>query len=134
RLMALAEEVGDLQRGLKESEQIVARLENAMQSSGRVGIYSDLRAARLSSTEILNQTLDLRRRFQTDARNLASGYLAPQDRAALEQIAGERGILDVELKNLPLTAEGLKDQAFAVRAQFTALDGRASEINVIIQD
>jgi hypothetical protein len=134
RLKALAEEVGDLQRGIRESEQIVVRLENAMQSGSRVGIFPDLASARTRSTEIVNQTIDIRRRFQTDARNLASGYLSPQDREALDQIAGERGVLDVELKNLPLTIEALKDQAFSVRGQFTALDGRASELNVLIQD
>ena len=134
RLVALADEVGDLQRGIKESEQIVVRLENAMQSGSRVGIFPDLAASRTRSTEIVNQTLDIRRHFQNDARALASGYLSPQDRESLDHIAGERGVLDVELKNLPLTIEALKDQAFSVRAQFTALDGRASEINVIIQD
>jgi tetratricopeptide (TPR) repeat protein/bacterioferritin (cytochrome b1) len=133
RLMALVEEVSELQRGIRESEQIVERLERAMTSGIKVGIFPDLAASRTRSTEILNQTVDLRRRFQADARNLAQSYLSPEDKAALDQIGAERKVLDDELKDLPLTQDALKDRAFAVSGKFTDLDKTASELNVHIQ-
>jgi tetratricopeptide (TPR) repeat protein len=132
KLLALAEEVGTLQRGLKESADLVERLDRAVVSGGRLGIFNDVALAHTSSTAIMNQTIDLRRRFQADARGLATGYLAPADRAALDGIAGERGLLDQELKTLPTTREQIRKSAAATRSAFENLDARASEINVVI--
>jgi tetratricopeptide (TPR) repeat protein len=132
KLLALAEEVGTLQRGLKESADLVERLDRAVQSSGRLGIFSDIAHAHSASTAIMNQTIDLRRRFQADARGLATGYLQPADRAALDAIAGERGLLDQELKILPTTREQIRKSAETTRNAFEGLDARASEINVVL--
>lgn len=133
KLVFLAEELGALQRGIKESEELVDRLNRAIASGGRIGIFGDLSSAHINSTSILNQTIDIRRRFQADARTLAMTFLSGSDRAALDQISGERGILDQELKVLPSTREAIRARAEAVRGEFQALDSRASEVNVIIQ-
>jgi hypothetical protein len=81
----------------------------------------------------MNQSIDVRRRFQADARAMAARYLSPEDRAALDGIAGERAVLEQELRNLPLTQENMKSRASAVREQLSAVDARASEVNVLIQ-
>jgi TolA-binding protein len=132
KLLALSEEVGTLQRGLKESADLVERLDRAVQSAGRLGIFTDIATAHTTSTAIMNQTIDLRRRFQADARGLATSYLQPADRAALDTIAGERGLLDQELKTLPTTRDQIRKSAENTRNAFEALDARASEINVVI--
>jgi tetratricopeptide (TPR) repeat protein len=133
RMLTLADELGALQKGIKDSEDLVARLERAVSGSNKVSIYPDLSSARTRSTEILNQTIDVRRRFQADARALAANFLSAQDRAALEQIAGERGLLDQELKNLPMTQEAMRARAEDVKRQFEALDAQASQVNVLVQ-
>jgi TolA-binding protein len=133
KLVFLADELGTLQRGIKESEELINRLDRAVSSGGRIGIFHDLAVAHTSSTTILNQTIDIRRRFQADARALAVSFLTPADRAALDQISGERGMLDQELKVLPTTREALRARADAVRGGFEALDGQASEVNVLLQ-
>ena len=133
KLVFLADELGGLQRGIKESEELIDRLDRAVTSGGRIGIFHDLAVAHTTSTSILNQTIDIRRRFQADARGLAIGYLSPADRAALDQISGERGMLDQELKVLPTTREAMRTRAEAVRGSFEALDGQASEVNVVLQ-
>jgi tetratricopeptide (TPR) repeat protein len=133
RLLALADEVGELTRGIRESEQLLGRLERAVHGGARAGVFPDLASARARSTEVLNQTVVIRRRFGNEARNLANQYLSPQDKAALDQIAAERQGLDEHIQNLPTSTDQLKDRALAVRGQFSDLDGRASEINVLIQ-
>ncbi len=133
KLLSLAEDVGSLQRGIRESEQLVQRLEHAVASGHIVGLFPDLATARSRSTEILNQTIDVRRRFQAEARSIAGRYLSPEDRAALDQIAGERGALEQELRTLPLTRDAMASQASQMRASFAGLDGRTSELNVTIQ-
>jgi tetratricopeptide (TPR) repeat protein len=133
RMLTLAEELGSLQKGIKDSEDLLVRLEKAISGPNKVSIYPDLSSARTRSTEILNQTIDVRRRFQADARGLAAAFLSPQDRAALEQIAGERGVLDQELKNLPLTQESMRRRVEEIKRLFGGLDAQASEINVVMQ-
>jgi TolA-binding protein len=133
KLLVLAEDVGTLQRGIRESEQLVDRLERAIASGHIVGMFPDLASARTRSTEILNQTIDVRRRFQADARGLAARYLSAQDRATLDEIASERALLEQELRNLPLNQEAMKARASDVREKFAIIDAQASEVNVSIQ-
>ncbi|HEY0713088.1 MAG TPA: tetratricopeptide repeat protein [Polyangia bacterium] len=133
KLLSLAEELGALQKGLKESELLIERLDRTIQSSGRLGIFRDVALAHQQSTAMLNQSIDMRRRFQADARNIAANYLSPEDRVTLAQISGERGLLDQEMKSLPVTQDAMRARADAVRGEFGALDSRASEINVVLQ-
>ena len=133
KLLALAEEVKDLSRGIKDSEELLGRLERAMLSGGRVSIFGDLATGRGRATQILNTTIDLRRRFQGDARALAMPHLGAQDKDELERIAGERGILDMELKNLPKTQEAMEERAQTEQNAFDAVGASASQVNVLIQ-
>jgi hypothetical protein len=133
KLVGLADELGTLERGIKDSEVLVGRLERAVQSGNRVSIFPDLGSARSRSTEILNQTVEVRRRFQSDARNLATAFLTPQDRVALETLGGERTVLEQNLKNLPTTQDAMRARAAQVGQQFANVDGHASEVNVILQ-
>ena len=54
RVVVLTEDVGELQRGIKDSEQILARLEMAVTGQLKVGIFPDLAAARTRTSEVLN--------------------------------------------------------------------------------
>jgi TolA-binding protein len=133
RLIGLSDEVGQLTRDIRESEQILARLDRAVSGGARAGVFQDLAAGRSQATEILNQAVDIRRRFASEARRLAEQYLSPQDRAALDGLALERKNFDQQVENLPMSADALRDRAMAVRGEFSALDARASEMNVEIQ-
>jgi tetratricopeptide (TPR) repeat protein len=133
KLLVLAEDVGTLQRGIRESERLVQHLEQAVGSGHIVGMFPDLASARSRSSEIINQSIEVRRRFQAEARALAARYLTPADRASLDGIAGERAVLEQELRTLPLTQDKMRSRATAVRDSFATVDARASEVNVLIQ-
>jgi TolA-binding protein len=133
RMLVLAEDVGELQRGIKESEQMLQNLERAVYGAGKVGIFADLGAARLKSTEVLNQTIDIRRRFINDVRALAGNYLSGEDKAALEAVEADRLRLDSQLTELPLTENDMRKREGQAQGQLAALDRQASEFNVIIQ-
>jgi len=133
RMLALADEVGGLQRDIKESEALLGRLERAVTSQGKVGIFSDLAGHRTKTTEILNQIVDIRRRFGGQIRSLIAGSLSGQDKAALDQIAAERASLEQQLQDLPMSAEALRDRERNAKASLAGLDARASEFNVMIQ-
>jgi TolA-binding protein len=133
KMLVVVEDLGALQKGIKESEDLLVRLERAVASGNRIGIYPDLASARGRSTELMNQSIDVRRTFQADARALAANYLSADDRTQLNQIAGERSLLDQELRNLPLTQAAMQGRARQVDTQFKAVDAQASEVNVLLQ-
>jgi TolA-binding protein len=133
RMVAVADDLGELQRGIKDSEQTLARLERAVDGRSRVGIFPDLASVRTKSNEVLNQTVDLRRRFIGRMRALTESQLGAQEKAELDQLAAERSALEKTLKDVPLTADGLKGRARTSKDQLAELDARASEFNVQIQ-
>jgi tetratricopeptide (TPR) repeat protein len=133
KMLALAEEMGTLQRDIKDSEALMGRLVRAVNSSGKVGIFPDLATNRGKTTEILNQIVDIRRRFVGQIRSLIAGSLSGQDKAALDQIAVERASLEQQLQDLPMSSQALRDRERNAKAALVGLDGQASQFNVQIQ-
>ena len=133
RLLALTSDVGEIERALKDSEQIVVKLERAMQTSGRAGIFPDLAAARTQSVEIMNQMVEARQRFVRGVRLLLEPILRGEEKAELDHINSERDALERQIKNLPMTRDALKARDRDVRGQYDQLDGQGSELNVEIQ-
>jgi tetratricopeptide (TPR) repeat protein len=133
RVLVLADDLGSLQRDLKDSEQTVGRLERAVIGDGRVGIFPDLAAVRVKSTEALNQLLDIRRRFGGQIRSLIGNQLSGEDRTGLDQIAAERASLEHQLSDLPMSADAQRKREKDVRGSLSGMDSQASELNVAIQ-
>src|SRR5262249_22939143 len=63
RMINLATDVGELQRDLQESQKLIERIQRAMQTGSRAGIFPDLSAARTRSLEIENQLVEIRQKF-----------------------------------------------------------------------
>jgi TolA-binding protein len=133
RLVVLTDDVSELQRGIKDSEQTLARLELAVGGQLKVGIFPDLAAVRTRTSEILNQLVEMRRRFGGKMRTLTAGALSEGDKARLEQLAVERAMAEKELEGLPLTATALRDREKKAHSALDQLDGQASELNVMVQ-
>jgi len=133
RMISLASDVGDLQRDLQSSQKLVDRIQRAMQSNSRTGIFPDLAAARTKSVEIENQLIDVRQKFVGKVRAILEPSLTPEERKTLDHIAIERDGLERQLKNLPTSQDAIKTRETQVKEQYRELDGRASELNVEIQ-
>ena len=133
RVMMLTEDMGELQRGIRDSEQTLSRLEMAVGGQLKVGIFPDLAVVRARTSEVLNQIVELRRRFVAKMRALTAGSLAGEDKGRLEQIGIERMTAERELEGLPLTAAALQDREKRARTALDQLDAQASELNVMVQ-
>jgi TolA-binding protein len=133
RMITLVSDVGEMQRGLQDSQKLVVRIEEAMQSSSRAGIFPDLAAARSRSVEVQNILVDARQRFVGRVRAILNPILAPDEKKALDRIAVERDALLRQLANLPTTQEGIRAREKVIKDSFKAMDGQASELNVEIQ-
>jgi len=82
RVLALTEDVSDLQRGLQESRETLNRLELAVTGQLQVGIFPDLAQARTSSSEVLNQLVSMRELFVGKMRSLIWDKLTLRKRRA----------------------------------------------------
>jgi tetratricopeptide (TPR) repeat protein len=133
RVVSLTDDVGELQRGIKDSEQTLSRLEMAVAGQLKVGIFPDLAAVRTRTSEVLNQIVELRRRFVGKMRSLTASALSGDEKSRLEQIGVERMTAEKELEGLPLTAGALQEREKRARAALDQLDGQASELNVLVQ-
>jgi TolA-binding protein len=133
RLVALTEDVGELQRGIRDAEQILSRLELATSGQLQVGIFPDLAASRTRTSEVLNQLVQIRNKLVGKMRALTAGSLAPEEKARLEQLAVERAVAEKQLESLPITAAGLHERERRARAGLDQLDAQASELNVMVQ-
>ena len=133
RVVALTEDVGELQRGIKDSEQTLSRLELAVGGQLKVGIFPDLAIMRTRTSEVLNQLVEIRRRFVAKMHALTASALATDEKARIEQLGVDRMTAEKELENLPMTAEGLHAREEKSRVALDGLDGQASELNVVVQ-
>jgi TolA-binding protein len=133
RVVALTEDVGELQRGIKDSEQILSRLEMAVGGQLKVGIFADLAQVRTRTSEVLNQIVEIRRRFVGKMRSLTASALTGEEKDRLERLAVERALAEREIEGMPLTAAGLHEREKRARAALDQLDGQASELNVLVQ-
>ncbi len=133
RVVALTEEVGELQRGIRDSEHILSRLELAANGQLKVGIFPDLAVSRTRTSEVLHRLVGIRQKLVGKLRGLTGNALVPDEKARLEQIAVDRAVVERQLESLPMTAEGLRDREKRARAEIDQLDGQASELNVVVQ-
>jgi tetratricopeptide (TPR) repeat protein len=133
RVVVLTDDVGELQRGIKDSEQTLNRLEMAVGGKLKVGIFPDLALVRTRTSEVLNQIVEMRKRFVAKMRSLTAGSLAGEDKGRLEQIGIERMSAERELEGLPLTADALRDREKRTRTALDQIDRQASELNVAVQ-
>jgi tetratricopeptide (TPR) repeat protein len=133
RVVTLTDDVAELQRGIKDSEQTLSRLEMAVGGQLKVGIFPDLAVMRTRTSEVLNRLVNLRMRFVDKMRSLTAGALTGEEKGRVEQISITRMTAERELEDLPMTAEGLQDRGKRSRASLDTLDGQASELNVLVQ-
>jgi tetratricopeptide (TPR) repeat protein len=133
RMIALASDVGEMQRDLTDSEKLVARIEHVMSSSGRVGIFPDLASARNKSIEMSNQVVETRERFVGKLRAIIDPVLTVDERRQLDRMAIERDGLERQTSSLPTTDAAVKQSEGSMKGQFAELDRQVSELNVEIQ-
>jgi tetratricopeptide (TPR) repeat protein len=133
RMTTLANNVGEMQRDLSDSQKLVARIDKAMTGAGRAGIFPDLASARTKSVEMLNATVDIRQKLAGKMRKLIDPALSPEERKQLDVIAIQRDGLQRQLSNAPTNDADAKAHELAMKAGYGDLDRQASELNVEIQ-
>ena len=132
RMVVLASNVGDIQRDLADSQKLLDRIEHAMQSTGRVGMFPDLASRRTRSVEMMNEVVTTRQKMVSKVRAIIDPILSPEERKALDQLAFDAVALERQA-SLETSEAGLASHEKSMRDRFGEIDRQASELNVEIQ-
>jgi tetratricopeptide (TPR) repeat protein/archaellum component FlaC len=133
RMMVLASDMGEMQRDLVESQKLLERIQHVMDGRGRVGIFPDLASLRTKSTEMMNQIVGTRQKFQAKIRAIITPVLSADERRELDQINAERDAVEHQLADLPTTDEGVLAKERTMKSRFAEIEKQTSELNVEIQ-
>jgi tetratricopeptide (TPR) repeat protein len=133
RMMVLASDMGEMQRDLADSQKLLDRIQHVMEGRGRVGIFPDLASLRTKSTEMMNQIVGTRQKFQAKIRAIITPVLTAEERKQLDQIGAERDGVEHQLAAMPTTDEGVLAHERTMKERFADVDKQASELNVEIQ-
>ena len=126
RAMRVIADFGEANRALRETEQLVSRLDGALRAENRVNIFSDLRI--LSEQSVL-----LHNRLHRARSKLSGAYRGGEDaQTELGEIRRERKRLEGLLRDLPLDPEALKERERKARALHSQLSGELRELEVEI--
>jgi tetratricopeptide (TPR) repeat protein len=133
RMIALAGDVGDMQRDLLDSQKVVDRIEHVMQGNGRVSIFPDLASARSKSIESANTVVETRQKFVAKLRAILDPVLTADERRQLDHLAIERDGLERKTPAMPTNDAGSQSHERTMKSGFAELDREVSEMNVEIQ-
>jgi TolA-binding protein len=116
----------ELKKSLDDAEEIVKRLEKAMNGPARVNVFPDLARARTRGAAISNETTQVK----SELAYRMSKLIAPVSGAdqELKALEAERDAIEAKLRQLPTTSEGIAERQTKARAQFNALDMRVVEL------
>jgi tetratricopeptide (TPR) repeat protein len=133
RVVTMVNDIGDMKRAVKDSEDLIVRLERAVNSPSKVGIFPELASARSRSLAQANVLIDVRTKLSKLRRDMVAPVLSADERNQLDQIGQQRTQLEGKLASLPSQADGYSARAAKNRARLEELDHRVAELYTEIQ-
>jgi lipopolysaccharide biosynthesis regulator YciM len=130
RIVAVEDDLSQIQTEIDEAEKVVQRLELALNSPSRFNIFPSLAAKRVRGTEILEEILDLRGRLASSASQAVPARGA--ERAELARLSQARQAIERQLTELPGSGQRFGARLAAARNRFVALENRAAQAAALV--
>ncbi|HEX8951569.1 MAG TPA: tetratricopeptide repeat protein [Polyangia bacterium] len=126
RVSTLIGDENDLRKSLDESEEIIRRLDKAMNGPGRVNVFPELAMARQKSIAVSNEISVVKEALAGKMSKLIGNVGgAEQELKGLEK---ERDALEAKLRTLPVNADSMAQRQERARADINELDKRVVEL------
>jgi len=124
RALAVLGDLAEARRLVKETTNVVVRLNAALASANRVNVFADLRASRERTTVL-----------RTRVSRVRQDLMAIESRAAatapgLAEVREKRRALEAKLASVPSNARDTDARNRAATAEFVALDRELSRLDV----
>jgi tetratricopeptide (TPR) repeat protein len=133
RAVRVGADIAAIRESLAEAENLVVRVERAINSPARVNIFPELARARESALEVENGLAEVRARLGAHLGRLTSNLYSAQERSEARRLADRRTFLEKALRAIPRTSEGYEQRARQTRGVYEELEKRGKELWVQIE-
>jgi tetratricopeptide (TPR) repeat protein len=132
RSLNLVADVREIQASIKEAEQLIRRLERAVNTPAKIKIFPEFAAAKARSLEIENKLLNIRQQILRGEFDLVKDAATGSERAELETLSARRARLEKRVKELPTTASGYEKREKDKLKKLEKVSHRLKELELIL--
>src|SRR5688572_2917894 len=117
RVGTLIGDENELKRSLDEAEEIVRRLERALNGPARVNVFPELATARTKAFELGHELTDVKKELAKRETALISP-VAGAEKSQLDALDAERAALESQIAQLPGKAAAIAERQAKARSVF----------------
>jgi tetratricopeptide (TPR) repeat protein len=132
RALNLVRDVRDIQASIKEAQDLIVRLERAVNTPAKIKIFPEFAAAKTSALEVENRLLLARRELLESELALVSGLATGAEKDQLSRLAATRAALEKKVRELPTTAAGYSEREKGKLEKIAQLEKEISKLSVLV--
>ena len=132
RSMHLVKDVRDIQSSVREANQMIKQLEQALNTPAKIKIFPEFASSKAKSLEVENRVMLVRMRILENERKLVMDLASGEQRSKLHNLAARRASLEEKLRNLPTKADGYKKRQRQKVAKLRKLEKELNRLSVVV--
>lgn len=125
RAVAMNHDLSESEKFLKESQELVRTLTEALEGEGRFAIFPGMQQVRSKSLSIENRMLNANRRLLNLERRMVWPNVSPAEQASVDAIHARAVQLEQEIQTLPQTEEEVEQSREDIKGQYQEVGRRA---------
>ena len=125
RVSNLVTDVGGMKKELTEAQNILQRVQKALDGPQRINVFPELAVARNTAGGMAARLAGIERRLVTVETALESPVATPAERGQLGELARERALVEQKIAKLPSDTESVAARQRRIRGQFEDIDQAA---------
>lgn len=132
RALNLVRDVREIQDSIKEINDLIDRIEVAINSPAKIRIFPEFSSAKASALEVDNRLLAVRKQILAGEKSLVENVMSNDEKVQLQELSAKRLRLEQEVKELPTTADGYRERERTKIDRLSGLEQEVTKLAVII--
>ncbi|MCB9554612.1 MAG: tetratricopeptide repeat protein [Deltaproteobacteria bacterium] len=133
RALGLVNDVRSITASIKEAQELMKRLERAINSPAKIKVFPEFATARASALQVENRTAVARQGILERERLLVIGVATAGERGRLEQLAAQRKALGEKINKLPKSLDSFERRRKAKVSRLSRLEKEVSRLLVVVE-
>lgn len=125
RAVAVNEDLGQSDKDLAESEELVRTLREALDGEKRYGLFPGMRQIRTKAMSVENRLVNANRLLLNLERRITLPQVGPTESAQLDALHARVAALEAEVRALPQTEEAVEASKEGIKREFQTVGQRA---------
>lgn len=132
RALNLVRDVRDIQDSIKEANDLIKRLERAINTPAKIKIFPEFAAAKASGLEVENRLLVTRKLLLDAESEMISSIATGSEKDQMRSLAAKRSGLEQKVKDLPTTAAGYSTREKDTLGRIIALEQEVTKLSIVV--